>query len=108
MSERSSGACGQEEGTREAGRAHAEAGATAQLAGTGPALKLLGDQRRAHVWRRHETRGRSSPRVKEKHRKTLPGEVAQSGFTFKKDNLALSVLDAFSLPSFPNFVPGPI
>ena len=107
MSERSSGACGQEEGTQEAGRAHAEAGATAQLAGTGPALKLLGDQRRAQVWR-HETRGRSSPRVKEKHGKTLPGEVAQSSYTFKKDNLALSVLDAFSLPSFPNFVPGPI
>lgn len=81
MIERSSGACGQEEGTREAGRAQAEAGATAQLAGTGPALKLLGDQRRAQVWR-CETGGRSSPRVMERHGKILPGEVAQSGFTF--------------------------
>ena len=52
MSERSSGACGREEGkgTRETGRAQAEAGATAWLAGAGPALKLLGDHRRAQVW----------------------------------------------------------
>lgn len=51
MSERSLGACGREEGTRETERAQAEAGATAWLAGTGLALKLLGDHRRAQVWR---------------------------------------------------------